>query len=168
MEVHVIYNPNRWLANAKAGSAEVRVHRAGCRDIAKEKRGATSDYSTAGDSQREIAEDFWSDFIAEESMTAEDAMQFTDFMPCCADLPLDEAPKPSRSEAKADLARRMIMAVSDVLRTSDGSECFRSGLSHGEAAQMAANWLAHLPAGKDGDGPWWPESLPRPTAKRWG
>jgi len=88
MELHFIYNPNRWLANAKAGSAEVRVHRAGCRDIAKEKRGSTSDYVSAFDSQVDAAEEWWADFIAEESMTAEDAMNYTDFMPCTAGLPV--------------------------------------------------------------------------------
>src|ERR1700751_262353 len=164
MKVHVIYNPNA------AWGAEVRVHKAGCRDIAKDKRGATSNYATAGETQREIAEDFWSDFIAEESMTREDAMSYTEFLPCTDDLPLgaeDEAPV-SRSAAKADLAPRMILAVSEVLRTSDEADLFRGAISEEEARQMAANWLAHLPAGKEGDGPWWPESLPRPTAKRWG
>ena len=91
MELHFIYNPNRWLANAKAGSAEVRVHRAGCRDIAKEKRGSTSDYVSAFDSQVDAAEEWWADFIAEESMTAEDAMNYTDFMPCTAGLPVHAA-----------------------------------------------------------------------------
>jgi len=88
MEVHIIYNPNRWLYHASAGSAEVRVHRAGCRDIAKEVKGSTSNYKTVVDSQEEAAQDFWADFIAEESMTADDAMTYTDFMPCCKDLPV--------------------------------------------------------------------------------
>ena len=83
MQVHVIYNPNGPHAN----TSEVRVHAAGCKDIAKELRHRpTSDYATAGETQHEIAEEFWADFIAEESMTAEDAMSYTWFLPCTKGL----------------------------------------------------------------------------------
>jgi hypothetical protein len=92
MKVHVIYDPNR------RGGSEVRVHRAGCRDIQRDIRpnphsrhGATSHYETAGSSQREIAEDFYADFIEEESMTAAQAMDYTEFLPCTAGLPVEPA-----------------------------------------------------------------------------
>jgi hypothetical protein len=79
MEVHVIYNPNR-------KGPEVRVHRKGCADIQRDLRGATSDYETEGTSQQFIAEDFWADFIDEESMTAAQAMRYTEFLPCTLGL----------------------------------------------------------------------------------
>lgn len=79
MKVRVIYNPNR-------KGAEVRVHAAGCKDIARDLRGSTSNYPTAGESQKEIAEDFYGDFIEEGSMTEADAMYYTDFLPCTKGL----------------------------------------------------------------------------------
>jgi len=162
------------------------IHKAGCKDL-KNRRGFTYN-SDAWTLEVETLEDlyraYW-DCIADEQLgegqyeTLEQVWwswrsEFK-LMPCAGPIPEMEepgsepetAPKPSRSEAKADLARRMILAVSEVLRTSDESDLFRA-MGEDEAAQMAANWLAHLPAGREGDGPWWPESLPRPTAKRWG
>lgn len=85
MKVHVIYNPNRDPA--------VRVHAAGCRDIARDVRGATSSYPTEGESQRQVAEDFHADFIGEGSMTADQAMGYTEFLPCTAGLPEAQCPK---------------------------------------------------------------------------
>jgi hypothetical protein len=79
MEVHVIYNPNR-------RGEEVRVHRKGCADIQRDLRGATSDYETEGTSQQFIAEDFYADFIEEESMTAAAARGHTLFLPCTLGL----------------------------------------------------------------------------------
>ena len=70
--------------------------------------------------------------------------------------------QPQRVAQAVDL----LLAVEAMLAGSDESDLFRSAMSAEEAAQMAANWLAHLPAGRDGDDRWWPESLPRPTAKR--
>ena len=89
MQVYVIYNPNG--PHAKK-SAEVRVHKRGCRDIGRELRqNPTSHYSTAGETETEIAEDFWADFIEEESMTAADAMRYTEFLPCTRELPRGES-----------------------------------------------------------------------------
>jgi len=79
MKVHIIYNPNR-------GRTEIEVHRAGCRDIAKALRGCTSHYELEATSRRQVSDDFWSDFIAEESMTSDDGMGYTDFLPCLNDL----------------------------------------------------------------------------------
>ena len=64
MKVHLIYEPN-------GRGAEVRMHKAGCRDISRDLRRCTSHYELEVASQREAAEDFFSDFIAEESMSAE-------------------------------------------------------------------------------------------------
>jgi hypothetical protein len=84
MHVHLIYNPNR-------PGAEVRVHEAGCRDISRDirfgPRGCTSHYSTEVASKQEAAEDFYADFIEEESMTAERAREYTEFLPCTDGLP---------------------------------------------------------------------------------
>jgi len=163
------------------------VHKAGCRDL-KNRRGRgwgseAEDWTLEAESLRDVYASYW-DCIADEQLGEGQYENLEEVwwawrgefkvLPC-ANLPEmdepgskpEEAPKPTRSEAKADLARRMILAVSEVLRTSDESDLFRA-MGEDEAAQMAANWLAHLPAGRDGDGPWWPESLPKPTAKRWG
>jgi len=164
------------------------VHKAGCKDL-KNKRGRgwasdREDYSFEAETLADVYRDYWQcidvENVGEGLYPTVEAVWWawrSEFkvLPCAASLPEMEepgsepetAPKPSRSEAKADLARRMILAVSEVLRTSDESDLFRA-MGEDEAAQMAANWLAHLPAGRDGDGPWWPESLPKPTAKRWG
>ena len=171
---------------AKRNSVE-EVHKAGCRDLknrsgrgwASDREDWTLEVTTLEDLYRE----YW-DCIADEQLgegqydTLEQVWWAwrSEFVvkPCASDLPEMPEPgsvkpaKPSRSEAKADLARRMILAVSEVLKSADGSECFRAGMTEDEARQIAANWMAHLPAGRDGDKPWWPESLPEPTAKRWG
>jgi hypothetical protein len=159
------------------------IHKAGCADLKKRNRpyrlgeALTMDVDTLEDLYRV----YW-DCIDDEAVAAGDYPSVEhawyawtgefDVKPCAASVPdmadPSEAPKPTRNEAKADLARRMILAVSEVLRTSDEADLFLGAMSREEAAQMASNWLAHLPAGKDGDGPWWPESLPKPTAKRWG
>lgn len=161
------------------------VHKAGCRDLKNSRGYRTSDredYSLEVTTMEDVYREYW-DCIADEQLgegqyeTLEEVWwawrgEFK-VLPCAGDLPeMPEpgsvaAPKPSRNEAKADLARRMILAVAEVIDNSDGSESFRAGMTIEEAAQMAANWMAHLPAGRDGDSPWWPESLPKPTAKRW-
>ena len=80
MKVHMIYNPN-------GKGAEVRVHKAGCRDIDKDLRKATSDDTMDAATQREAAGEWWGDFISEGSMTVDDALAYTDFLPCTAGLP---------------------------------------------------------------------------------
>jgi hypothetical protein len=79
MPIHLIYNPNR-------EGAEVRVHKAGCRDIPRDLRGSTSNYTTEATSQREAAEDFWADFIEEGSMDLQAAAGYTVFLPCTLGL----------------------------------------------------------------------------------
>ena len=80
----------------------------------------------------------------------------------------EPAPAPvTRSEAKADLARRILLAVEEAMKGTDESDLFRAVLSPEEAAQTVANWMAHLPAGTVESGArYWPAGLPRPTAKR--
>lgn len=60
----------------------VRVHAAGCRDAKRDARGATTTYTISASSLEEVAEDFYSDFIAEGSMTSDEAMGYTEFLPC--------------------------------------------------------------------------------------
>jgi hypothetical protein len=161
------------------------IHKAGCADLKRRNRpyrlseALTMDVENLGD----LYAVYW-DCIADEAVAAGDYKDLEhawwawtgefDVKPCAANVPeMPEpgsvaAPKPSRNEAKADLARRMILAVSEVLRTSDEADLFLGAMTREEAAQMASNWMAHLPAGRDGDKPWWPASLPEPTAKRWG
>lgn len=67
------------------------MHAADCRDIAKDKRGAVTVYSIEAESCRAVAEDFYSDFIGEGSMTSEEALQYSIFLPCCKALPMEEA-----------------------------------------------------------------------------
>ena len=80
MKLHLIHNQNR-------SGAEVRVHRAGCRDIQLDLRGSTSSDVFDAASQAEAATEWWGDFINEGSMTAADALGHTDFLPCTAGLP---------------------------------------------------------------------------------
>ena len=61
------------------------VHKAGCADIkrrAERKRSYLSSYTIEASSHQEAANDAWSDFIG-ESMTEEDALGYTTFLPCC-------------------------------------------------------------------------------------
>ena len=65
------------------------VHIAGCADIkrrAERKRSHLSSYDIEVSTQREAALDAWSDFVAEESMSEADAMDYTYFYPCCSGL----------------------------------------------------------------------------------
>lgn len=108
MKIHIIYNPNR-----HDGSPEVRVHRAGCRDIMRDVRpgpewsACTSHYETAGTSKQDIAEDFHADFIEEGSMTAEDAMNYCWFLPCTVGLAETSDPTYGPEDAAEDAAEEV-------------------------------------------------------------
>ena len=80
MKLHLIYNPNR-------SGAQVRIHKAGCRDIQQDLRGSTSSDVFDAASQAEAATEWWGDFINEGSMTAADALGYTDSLPCTRGLP---------------------------------------------------------------------------------
>jgi len=96
MRITQVYDPN-------GRGAELRVHRAGCADAVREARKATSSYTTEAASKREAAEDFYADFIDEGSMTAEDALGYTDFLPCTDGLPDGEA-EPEKGETMTETA----------------------------------------------------------------
>jgi hypothetical protein len=75
---------------------------------------------------------------------------------------------PTKSDAKQDLARRLVMAISGVFESADGSEAFLTGMTKAEAAQCAANWVHHFPTGKADDGQrWWGGVLPKPDRSDW-
>lgn len=71
-------------------TSAVHVHRAGCRDIERELP-QTQDHDTSytfdASSMTEVAEDYWSDIIAEGGMTEAEALEQVTFFPCCKDLP---------------------------------------------------------------------------------
>lgn len=76
-------------------NGEWEAHKAGCADLTKKGRKQfTGEAWTAEfDTQWEMALDHCSDFIAEGSMRAEDAMSEIRIMPCAARiLPVGEAP----------------------------------------------------------------------------
>lgn len=77
--------------------------------------------------------------------------------PKTIELPEDknEQPTPTpKRNAKQELARKVVEAVANL------------GLSPEDAA-TAAQWLHHLPTGSDGEGRYWPASLPRPNRSDW-
>lgn len=79
-----------------------------------------------------------------------------------------EAPKVSKSEARQDLARRMLLAISTVFESADGSEAFLQGMSRAEAAKIAANMIHHFPTGRDEQGKRiWVGVLPKPQRSDW-
>lgn len=84
MQVHIIY----------LNSGAVRVHRAGCRDVARELRGSagrvTSEYQVDVSTQHEAAEEFHADFLEEGSMTPDEAWTYTTVLPCASELPVGE------------------------------------------------------------------------------
>jgi hypothetical protein len=217
MKLHAIYNPNR-------KGPELRVHAAGCADIKRDLRGATSDTVNDHESVEDCAEDFYQDFIAEGSMTVEDAIGYSEFLPCtnpkkeatmtttatapksgrrtpakapargtpkatpakvpakakttpakakatpapAKTPPAAKAPKVDKRAAKQDLAQRVLLAISDMLENSDGSETFRADMSVDDAGYTVAQWLHHLPTGRDSSGQReWPGTMPRPDRSDW-
>lgn len=67
----------------------VLVHKAGCDHIKRRglnRRDYLSHYTTEVSSRQEAANDAWSDFIG-ESMNENDALGYTRFYPCAANLP---------------------------------------------------------------------------------
>jgi hypothetical protein len=74
----MIYNPNR-------KGPELRIHSASCADIKRDLRGATSDMVNEYESVEAAAEDFYADFIDEGSMTVEDTIGYSEFLPCTSE-----------------------------------------------------------------------------------
>lgn len=71
----LIYNPNRC-------DTEVHIHAAGCRDIGKDARGATTVYTAEFENADAALIDFYGDFIGEGSMTEDDALGYGRALPC--------------------------------------------------------------------------------------
>ena len=65
---------------------DVRVHKAGCRDVDKDKRRADTVYNMEANSFQDVANEFYSDFINEGSMTTDQALNYCNFAPCTAGL----------------------------------------------------------------------------------
>ena len=71
--------------------SNVSVHRAGCADIKRRElrdRGYLSHYNAEVTSEQEAANDAWSDFIGEGSMTEAQALSYTYVYPCATDAGL--------------------------------------------------------------------------------
>lgn len=65
-------------------NGDPEVHAAGCADLKKGRKVRVDvKYDLTVSSRQEVANDFWADFIDEESMTAEEALGYTQFYPCC-------------------------------------------------------------------------------------
>jgi hypothetical protein len=67
---------------------DVRVHKAGCRDIEREcaRRRPTTRYSSEASSKQDAANNFYSDFVESGEMTEQDALSYTTFLPCTNEL----------------------------------------------------------------------------------
>lgn len=63
-------------------AGEFRVHRAGCRDIARQSNNWDANYGDMRD-PRAIAIDLWSDIINEGGMTEDEAEDNVTYLPCC-------------------------------------------------------------------------------------
>ena len=158
MKLHLIYNPN-------SKGAEVRVHRAGCRDIDRELKGHrhTSDYVADFDSKQDAAEDFWADFIEEDSMTAADAMTYTEFLPCVGDLPeragapdllaatVLELARAGQADAPAGYVLRYAKADYDLLHRVEGTgpRWLVRCVEHGTTAPAEGGKAARVALGND-------------------
>jgi hypothetical protein len=71
------------LLDSRAGDG-FRAHRAGCRDINLGRREQLQNqWTITADTYEDVAEDACVDFIAEGSMTLEDALGYVSFAPCC-------------------------------------------------------------------------------------
>jgi hypothetical protein len=80
VKVTIVQNSNK----------NARVHKAGCADIRRAEvkdRGYMSQWTIEAGTRQEAANDAWADFIDEGSMTEERALSYTEFLPCCAQLP---------------------------------------------------------------------------------
>jgi hypothetical protein len=80
------------------------VHRAGCADITRrdtKRRSYLSHYDTEVTSERAAALDAWSDFLR-ESMTEDQAVSYTSFMPCTNGLPETDPAKPLPQHNRPD------------------------------------------------------------------
>jgi hypothetical protein len=79
---------------------------------------------------------------------------------------------PSKSEAKADLVRRVLIGIEASLAELPDDSLALSVYSREEAGAAIAAMIHHFPAGRNADGKrWWPEdgagALPFPDRSDW-
>ena len=140
------------------------IHKAGCADLKKSKNrpyrlaeALTMDVDTLEDLYRV----YW-ECIDDEAVAAGDYPTVEhawyawtgefDVKPCAASVP--DMPEPGSApvitprEAKADLAKRLLLAAEAMLASADGSEAFLSAMSEDEARETIDFWLRRtLPRG---------------------
>ncbi len=172
-------------------NGDFQVHKLGCADtkklIAQHKTDYEAPVTAHFTGQTETVLDLWDDIIGDNWDQADFAkldtpeklrelnglFGATHFAPCTkrilrADQP--EAPaetpaKPSKREAKQDLARRVMLAVDEVIRTMDESDVAML-LGRDAAAKTVSQWLHHLPVGQV----WFVQNvkhLPKPDRSDW-
>lgn len=171
---------------AKRNSIE-EIHKPGCRDLKNRRGYRTSDrddWTLEVETLADLYRSYWECIDVENVgeghyATVEDVWwawrsEFK-LMPCAGDIPEMDEPgtvpaeeaKVTRSEAKNDLARRLVLAAQSMVANLDESDAALSGLSREEAGQFVANWLHSLPTGgRDGER-WWETELPRPATADW-
>jgi hypothetical protein len=145
------------------------VHTAGCRDL-KNKRGRgwasdREDWTLEVANLGELYASYW-DCIADEAVADGQYKSLEEahwawrgefkVLPCAGQLPEMDEPgsetetaKPiTPREAKADLAKRLLLAAEAMLANADGSEAFLSAMSPDEARETIDFWLRRtLPRG---------------------
>jgi hypothetical protein len=72
------------LIIASTRSNDPEVHAEGCADVMRGLKSGKyqGSYTVEVDKAEDAALDFWSDIIAEESMTEDDAQKYTKYLPC--------------------------------------------------------------------------------------
>lgn len=160
------------------------IHKAGCADLRKNKQrpyrlseALTMDVENLGDLYRVYWECIDDEAVAEGTYPTKEAAWYAwtgefDVKPCASSVP--EMPEPgtepakvSKSDAKNDLARRLVLAAEAMVKGLDESDAALSGLSREEAAQFVANWLHSLPTGGRDGARWWGTELPKPATADW-
>jgi hypothetical protein len=61
----------------------IRVHGASCPDVKKDSRNAVTVYTITASTQSEVANDFYADFLDSGEMTDNEALAYSQFLPCC-------------------------------------------------------------------------------------
>ena len=169
---------------AKRNSIE-EIHKPGCRDLKNRRGFRTSDrddwtleVTTLEDLYRAYWECIDAENVGDGTYPTVEAAWWAwrdefKLMPCAGDIPEMDEPgtageaKVTKTEAKNDLARRLVLAAEAMVRNLNDSDAALSGLSREEARQFVANWLHSLPTGgRDGER-WWGTDLPRPATADW-
>lgn len=165
------------------------VHKAGCRDLKNSRGYRTSDredWSMEATTLADVYREYWQcidvENVGEGHYPTVEAVWWAwrgefKVLPC-ANLPeMDEPKAPaakdaepakvSKSDAKNDLARRLVLAAEEMVRNLNESDTALSGMSRKEAAQFVANWLHSLPTGGRDGARWWGTDLPIPATADW-